>query len=462
VSQDPPPGGWHRPGPGARDGAPDETAPLPTADDGDRRPPWEGPEQWARQEHWAATQQRWNEENAGAWPAPPAAPAAHPWGGEQQWPPAPPEAAAPVRRRAGAARWLGAGTAVLVVGLVGGLAGGALYDRLDDAPAATYPDVALPAPPAGTTARPAGSVAGIAAAALPSVVSLQIQGAEGEGTGSGFVLDARGFVLTNNHVVAGARPDGITVVFEDGVQVPGEVVGADASYDLAVVRVERAGLRALTMGDSAAVVVGDPVVAVGAPLGLQGTVTEGIVSALKRPVTAGEASGDVSYIQALQTDAAINPGNSGGPLLDAQGQVIGVNSAIAQLPGQASAGGSIGLGFSIPSNQARRTAEQLIQTGRAVHPVIGVSLDPAYTGAGVKVLAAAAPDGTPAVVPGGPADEAGVRPGEVILAIDGRPVTTSEELIVDIRAREPGDTVTLAVQRGGGSEDVQVTLKADG
>jgi len=212
----------------------------------------------------------------------------------------------------------------------------------------------------------------------------------------------------------------------------------------------------------AAVVVGDPVVAVGAPLGLQGTVTEGIVSALKRPVTAGEATGDVSYIQALQTDAAINPGNSGGPLLNTQGQVIGVNSAIAQLPGQASAGGSIGLGFSIPSNQARRTAEQLIQTGRAVHPVIGVSLDPAYTGEGVKILDADAPDGTPAVQPDGPAAAAGLRPGDVVLAIDGRPVTTSEELIVDIRAREPGDTVTLSVRRGSGPADVQVTLKADG
>ncbi|NAZ84290.1 PDZ domain-containing protein, partial [Kineococcus sp. R8] len=385
----------------------------------------------------------------------------HGWAGEQQWPPAPPEAAAGRPRRGRAARWVGVGSLVLALGLVGGLAGGALYDRLDS-PAATYPDVSLPAPPSGTTARPAGSVAGIAAAALPSVVSLQVEGADGEGTGSGFVLDERGFVLTNNHVVAGAREGGITVVFEDGVQVSGEVVGADASYDLAVVRVERDGLRALTMGDSAAVVVGDPVVAVGAPLGLQGTVTEGIVSALKRPVTAGEATGDVSYIQALQTDAAINPGNSGGPLLNTQGEVVGVNSAIAQLPGQASAGGSIGLGFSIPSNQARRTAEQLIRTGRAVHPVIGVSLDPAYSGEGVQILDGDAPDGSPAVQPDGPAAQAGLRPGDVILAIDGRPVTTSEELIVDIRAREPGDTVTLAVRRGGGSVDVQVVLKADG
>jgi putative serine protease PepD len=186
-------------------------------------------------------------------------------------------------------------------------------------------------------------------------------------------------------------------------------------------------------------------------------VTEGIVSALNRPVTAGESADSASYIQAIQTDAAINPGNSGGPLLNSAGEVIGVNSAIAALPGSLETGGSIGLGFSIPSDQARRTAEQLIQTGRAVHPVIRVTLDNSYTGEGVQISRAA-----DAVIAGGPGDRAGLVPGDVVLAIDGRPVTDPSELIVDIRAREPGDTVTLTLSRGGGTVQVPVTLDAEG
>ncbi|WP_432543602.1 S1C family serine protease [Kineococcus sp. SYSU DK002] len=371
-----------------------------------------------------------------------------------------PHGPAPRRGKGSPARWIGAGSLVLLLGVVGGFAGGLLQDELSDRDG-TYPSVALPSPSAGSTERPQGSVAGIAATALPSVVALQVVGAQGAGTGSGFVLDAPSddgtFILTNNHVVAGASADGVVVVFQDGQQAQAEVVGADASYDLAVVRVQRTDLAALPFGDSASVVVGDPVVAVGAPLGLQGTVTEGIVSALNRPVTAGE-SDDASYIQAIQTDAAINPGNSGGPLLNAAGQVIGINSAIAALPGAGQSGtGSIGLGFSIPSEQARRTAEQLIRTGRAVHPVIRVSLDNSYTGQGVQIV-----DQPGAVEAGGPGDRAGLRPGDVVLAIDGRPVTEPVELIVDIRAREPGETVTLSVRRGDQTVEVPVTLEADG
>ncbi|MGI4894274.1 MAG: S1C family serine protease, partial [Janthinobacterium lividum] len=364
------------------------------------------------------------------------------------------------RPRGRSARWLGVASAVLVLGLGGGFVGGLLQDRVGGA--GTYPDVSIPAPRPGTTQRPAGSVAGIAAAALPSVVALQVESSEGSGTGSGFVLEAAApgggsFVLTNNHVVSGAVNGGVTVVFQDGQQVTGEVVGADVSYDIAVVKVPRTDVVALRMGDSAAVVVGDPVVAVGAPLGLQGTVTEGIVSALNRPVSAGVSDSEASYIQAIQTDAAINPGNSGGPLLDSAGEVVGINSAIAALPGSTDTGGSIGLGFSIPSEQARRTAEQLIRTGRAVHPVIRVSLDNSYRGEGVRIL-----DEPDAVQAGGPGDRAGLQPGDVLLAIDGRPVVEPAELIVDIRAREPGDTVTLSLRRGNQTSEVPVTLESDG
>ncbi|WP_432485976.1 S1C family serine protease [Kineococcus esterisolvens] len=430
----------------------------PSAPDGwgpprEPRDPWAGPPRpdpsaWdaARPAAWDAPHPAWGAP-ASPWPEP----------GDAPW--APP----PAPRRSGrAARLLGAGSAVLLLGVAGGFAGGQLQERWGGS--GTYPSVTLPAPAPGSTERPEGSVAAIAAAALPSVVSLQVEGSAGSGTGSGFVLDTgedggpAAFVLTNNHVVDGAYADGVTVLFQDGAQAAGRVVGADASYDLAVVRVERAGLRALPMGDSGSVVVGDRVVAVGAPLGLQGTVTEGIVSALNRPVSAGgDGTGEASYIQAIQTDAAINPGNSGGPLLNARGEVVGVNSAIASVPVAGGSAGSIGLGFSIPSEQARRTAEQLIRTGRAVHPVIRVSLDGQYRGEGVQVL-----DRPGAVEAGGPGDRAGLRPGDVVLAIDGRPVTEAAELIVDIRARQPGETVTLTVRRGGQDLEVPVTLEADG
>ncbi|GIG28619.1 S1C family serine protease [Cellulomonas marina] len=364
------------------------------------------------------------------------------------------------RRRGGAGR-----TAALVaLALVAGAGGGAAVTRWlpEDRPA----DAALPvagAAAAGGTTTPApvaGSVAAIAADVLPSVVSLEVRTASGAATGSGFVLRADGYVLTNNHVVAGALDEAgaITVLLADGSEVAGTLVGATADYDLAVVRVEREGLTPLVLGDSDVVQVGDPVVAVGAPLGLEGTVTTGIVSALDRPVTAGEQRG-TAFINAIQTDAAINPGNSGGPLVDAAGAVIGINSAIAQTAGSATGGaGSIGLGFAIPSNQARRTAEQLIETGRATYPVIGALLDRTWTGEGVRI--ADEPDeGTAPVTPGGAADTAGIRAGDVILAVDGRPVTEPDELVVDLRSRTPGEAVTLRVRTGEDERDVRVVLQ---
>ncbi len=234
--------------------------------------------------------------------------------------------------------------------------------------------------------RPSDSVAGVAAKVLPSTVSIEVSSASAEGSGSGFVLREDGMILTNNHVVAEAADGGrIVVVFSDGSQADATVVGRTGDYDLAVLKVERTGLTPLPFGDSDDVVVGDPVIAVGAPLGLESTVTTGIVSALNRPVSAGPAE-ESSFINAIQTDAAINPGNSGGPLVNMAGEVIGINSAIARNP-SSDAAGNIGLGFAIPSKQAARTAEQLIDTGRATYPIIGVLLDRSYTGEGVKVTA---------------------------------------------------------------------------
>ncbi|HWO52591.1 MAG TPA: trypsin-like peptidase domain-containing protein, partial [Ornithinibacter sp.] len=361
------------------------------------------------------------------------------------------------RRGPGWGALIGVSIAVaLLAGLVGGLLGGALADRgspgTSGAPA--------PSVGAGATTRANGTVANIAARATPSVVTLQVSGADGSGTGSGWVYDDAGHIVTNNHVVAGVADDGeITVVLANGQQVDGTVVGRDKSYDLAVVKVDRTDLVPLTLGRSADVVVGDEVIAVGAPLGLDSTVTAGIVSALDRPVTPGEAD-DQSYINAIQTDAAINPGNSGGPLLDMQGQVIGVNSAIATAPGSSSSAqsGNIGVGFAIPSDQVRSTVTQLIETGKAEHPVIGVFLDSSYTGEGVRI-ADEGPNGEPAVNPDGPADKAGLQAGDVVIAFDGKPVSAGGDLVVAIRARTVGEKVTLTIRRSGSERDVTMVLK---
>ncbi|MEU6016117.1 trypsin-like peptidase domain-containing protein [Streptomyces sp. NPDC047515] len=323
-------------------------------------------------------------------------------------------------------------------------------------------------PQAGRNAggRAPDSVAGIAASALPSVVTLHVSGAAESGTGTGFVLDNRGHILTNNHVVAPAGSSGeITVTFSGGETAHAEVVGKDSGYDLAVVKVTGVlGLKPLPLGNSDNVQVGDPVVAIGAPFDLSNTVTSGIISAKDRPITAGGEKGDgsdISYVDALQTDAPINPGNSGGPLVDTAAHVIGINSAIrAADNGSSTEGGqagSIGLGFAIPINQGKRVAEELINTGKATHPVIGVTLDMKYTGDGAKVGTKGAA-GKSAVAPDGPGAKAGIKPGDVITAVDGQRVHSGEELIVKIRAHRPGDRLDLTLTRGGKDLSISLTL----
>jgi putative serine protease PepD len=307
--------------------------------------------------------------------------------------------------------------------------------------------------------RPPGSVADIAQRVLPSVVSISARGARGGGTGTGFVIDSTGFILTNNHVISDAAVDGgrIEVQLNDGTTLAATIVGRDSAYDLAVLKVDRTGLTALTFGDSDQVAVGDAVIAIGSPLGLSGTVTLGIVSAKDRAVTAGEDAGDNSYINAIQTDAAINPGNSGGPLVNSAGAVIGVNSAIATLGTSflSSQSGSIGLGFAIPINQARKTAEQLIKTGKATYPVVGISVDMQYAGDGAKIA-----DARNAIVPGGPAARAGLRAGDLITKFDGRTITTPEELIVAIRSKNVGDKVEIEYIRAEKTLKATLTLTA--
>ncbi|MFF7972040.1 trypsin-like peptidase domain-containing protein [Streptomyces sp. NPDC007905] len=348
----------------------------------------------------------------------------------------------------------------VVAGGIGGLAG-AYVEREG------VGDVQLPQAGSGPAGRAPDSVAGIAARALPSVVTLHVRGADEAGTGTGFVLDARGHILTNNHVVQPASSGGeISVTFSSGDTAKAKVVGRDSGYDLAVIQVSGVhGLTPLPLGNSDDVQVGDPVVAIGAPFDLANTVTAGIISAKERPITAGGEKGDgsdVSYVDALQTDAPINPGNSGGPLLDSRARVIGINSAIrsADSGSDAESGqaGSIGLGFAIPVNQARRVAEELINKGHATHPVIGVTLDMGYTGDGARIDSRAR-DGGPAVTKGGPGDRAGLRAGDVITGVDGQRVHSGEELIVRIRAHEPGDRLRLTVEHGG-EREVSLVLGA--
>ena len=360
-------------------------------------------------------------------------------------------------------RWKGVLAGAVLLALVAGGVGGYVGVQLERN---GIGGIQLPQAPPEPSGRAADSIAGIAARALPSVVTLHVKGSGESGTGTGFVLDDRGYILTNNHVVQPAGGGGeITVVFNGGQAVPGEIVGRDAGYDLAVVKVKGVrNLTPLTLGNSDGVQVGDQVVAIGAPFDLSGTVTSGIISAKERPITAGGDGSDVSYVDALQTDAPINPGNSGGPLLDARGRVIGINSAIRSASGtEAGTGqaGSVGLGFAIPVNQGKRIAEELIAKGRATHPIIGITLDLSYTGQGARVRTDSGEAGPPVAV-GGPGDLAGIEPGDVITEVDGRPIDSSDELIVKVRAHRPGDRLELTVVRDGKPRAMSLVLGSAG
>lgn len=343
----------------------------------------------------------------------------------------------------------------LVIGAGGAVAGVLLGSRT----------VVHTADPSATlaTAQPAvsrapGSVAEIASRVLPAVVSIEVRIGAGGETGSGIVVDANGYILTNHHVVtlAADATAGLTVVFNDGTRHPGRVAGSDPATDLAVVKVDGVqGLTVADLGDSESLLVGDSVIAVGSPLGLSGTVTSGIVSALHRPVRLGAAgTDDDAVIDAIQTDAAVNPGNSGGPLIDVGGAVVGINTAIRTLASDPASGGSIGLGFAMPINDARSVADVLIAHGTVTHPTIGVNARSATDGVvdGAQVQN---------VADGGPAARAGIAEADVIVAIGSRTVRSADEMVVAIRHHAVGDTVPVTVLRDGKRMTVDVTLAAE-
>jgi S1-C subfamily serine protease len=303
-----------------------------------------------------------------------------------------------------------------------------------------------------TLGAPTIDVKSIASLVTPSVVSIKVVASAGSGSGSGWIYKtdkSSSFIVTNNHVIATAATSGaITVELLNGDTVSAQIVGRDIAYDLAVLRINRGNLPIVTVGDSSRVSVGESVVAIGSPLGLSSTVTSGIVSALNRPVTTGTIGAE-SFVNAIQTDAAINPGNSGGALLDSQGRIIGVNSAIATLS-SGGASGSIGLGFAIPINEAKRVIDELIATGKSTRPVLGVFFDSTFTGTGAKIGRLSPNEG---------AEKAGIPAGAVITSIDGVKIADQVGAIVKIRSYAPGATITVVVDLPTvGSKSFKVTL----
>jgi putative serine protease PepD len=391
--------------------------------------------------------------------SPPPGPAySAPASGGYAEPPVPPPPSIPPTRSARPGPRPGAvlGIAALTAAVIGGAAGyGGARLAGSQPPALAATSVSASAEPSATPGRtpipaapPAASTVAVANRVVPSTVMIKV----GRATGSGFVLDRRGRIMTNNHVVARAAGGvRITVIFSGGRREKAELVGRSPSYDIAVIKVKATSrLRPVQVGDSDRAEVGQPVIAVGSPLGLPGTVTQGIVSAHHRPVVVSEnadADTPTAYIDAIQTDASINPGNSGGPLVDSAARIIGVNSAILTLGSGQAPSGNIGLGFAIPINQAVSIGDQLIKHGKATYPVLGANLDRAS--GGVELTS---------VSPNGPARKAGLRAGDLINRVGDRLVATPEELIVSIRTRRPGDRVDLKYTRGSAERTARVRL----
>jgi len=358
--------------------------------------------------------------------------------------------AGPEPQRGGnAARVVGTLSAALVLALVSGVAGGIAVHRYDSGNPATGTSSQRPLQAAAPIDR--SSLASIAAFAAQSVVDINT----GTGEGSGVVLTADGAILTNNHVVTGARGNTVRVTFNTGKTASATIVGTDPAGDLAVVKAQGvSGLTAAKFGNSDALQPGDTVLALGSPLGLQGSVTAGIVSALHRTIDedADSQSGTPAHSigDAIQTDAAINPGNSGGPLVNTSGEVVGINTAIAT-SGQQSQGqsGNIGVGFAIPSSKAKAAADQLMKGGKVSHPFLGVQVGTAGGNGGATISS---------VAPGSPAEKAGLQAGDTITRAGSKDIHTSEDLVAAVQSSNVGDRLDLTVVRGGKQQTITVTI----
>jgi putative serine protease PepD len=381
-------------------------------------------------------------------------------------PPPPPPSPSSGRAGAGFGRVAGVGALVLAVALGSGLAGAEIAVHRDGGSTTT---VASGTVVKGGTS-PTETLAKVAAAVQPSVVSIKVSASGGTDEGSGVIMTSDGAILTNNHVISAAADGGtITVTFSNGDTAKATIVGRDTSTDLAVIKASGvSNLKPATFGNSDSVHVGDTVLAIGSPLGLEGSVSAGIISALHRPVDVGtsdqqpqspfgdpfgqqqQSQGGTTTVlnDAIQTDAPINPGNSGGPLVDAQGRVIGINSAIASLSSGTGQSGNIGVGFAIPVDEAQRVAQQLLKGQTVTHAVLGVSASD-VTGGGARVEAVTASSG---------AAKAGLKAGDVITKVDDTTVSDATELTAAIRAHSAGDKVQLTYTRNGSSHTTTATL----
>jgi len=347
----------------------------------------------------------------------------------------------------------------LLVGAASGVGGAAVYSATNDSSATPSVTVPLNGNQAAPAAAPDGSVQSAAAKVLPSVVKIAVASQQGAATGSGIVISKDGLIVTNNHVVAGGGPGAqITVMLNDGRTVPATIKGTDPLTDLAVIHADATNLTPATLGQSGKLGVGQGVVAIGSPFGLEATVTSGIVSALNRPVTSGDEQQDSTTVfPAIQTDAAINPGNSGGALIDLAGQVVGINSAIKTAGGSGqSEGGNIGLGFAIPIDQAKPIIDELVAKGKATHARLGVTVGDAQSSDG---LSSGARLGE--ATSGGAADKAGLQAGDVVTAVDGKAISSGDALVAAVRSHRPGDEVKIDFTRNGKAQSVTATLGSD-
>lgn len=344
--------------------------------------------------------------------------------------------------------------AVVAAALLGGVVGGLIVEAFKSKSSSGKQQSTQTAAQSPSSC----SVTSLADRDLPAVVTIRAQGEGSQGIGSGEVIRSDGYILTNNHVVAVAANGGrVRVIFNDGKAAAATITGRDPATDLAVLKVaDEQNLPTITLGSNQEVKIGAPVIAMGAPLGLSNTVTSGIVSAVDRTVAVpGEASQTALLVDAIQTDAAINPGNSGGALINCAGKLIGVPSAGATVPSESgeSSSGSIGLGFAIPVDLAKTVSEEIISTGRVTHAYIGLQAEPAQgqdgTPRGIRVVL---------VDPAGPAQKAGIHTGDLITSIEGRPASSTDQLIALTLTRRAGQALKLQIERGGQTKSITVTL----
>ncbi len=367
-------------------------------------------------------------------------------------------AAAPRRKRGKVAA---AATSIILLGAASGVGGAYAYDQIHDD--GNGPVVSSLNNDNSSSKVPAGAVEKVAQTVLPSVVQINVKGSSEAGSGTGIIISSDGQILTNNHVVeAGADGGSITVSFNDGTITSATILGRDPVTDLAVIKAkDKSGLKPAVLGNSSDLKVGQEVVAIGSPFGLESTVTSGIVSALNRPVSSSDGSGTDagSVFPAVQTDAAINPGNSGGPLVDLEGRVIAINSAIRTNGGSdTEQSGSIGLGFAIPIDLAKNVSKHLVKGEKVEHARIGITVTNSVQSDGITTTGAEVKD----VTKGGAGEKAGVKKGDVVTAINGTPVASSDGLVAAVRGFQPGEQVTLTLLRDGKKQEVKVTLDSDG